>query len=58
MGRDIQDELRASHKRIKTLITAIPDWDGEMNIGDAIAVTAHTAYHLGEPRQALCMLKP
>jgi hypothetical protein len=55
---DIQNELRASHKRIKTLITEIPGWESEMNIGDAIAVTTYTAYHLGELRQALCTLKP
>ena len=27
-------------------------------IGGAIATVVHTAYHLGEIRQALCTLKP
>ena len=32
-------------------------WDGEDEIGGPIAILAHTAYHLGEIRQALCTIK-
>ena len=50
-------DLRASYDRIKALIADTPAWAGEQQIGGAIAVIVHTAYHLGEIRQALCTLK-
>ena len=50
-------DLRASYDRIKTLIADTPDWASEQKIGGAIAVIAHTAYHLGEIRQALCTIR-
>ncbi len=53
----IKDALRASYDRIKALIADTPEWSNERQIGGAIAVIAHTAYHLGEIRQALCTLK-
>ena len=53
----IQAELRESYVRIQSLIKTIPAWSGEGEISGAIAVVAHTAYHLGEIRQALCTLK-
>jgi uncharacterized membrane protein len=49
--------LRESYNRIKTLIADTPEWTSEQQIGGAIAVIAHTAYHLGEIRQALCIVK-
>ncbi len=54
----IQDELRASYNRILDLIRDTPAWSSDAQIGGAIAIVAHTAYHLGEIRQALCTLKP
>jgi hypothetical protein len=53
----IQNELRANVSRIHNLIETTPDWPGEDEIGNAMAVIAHTAYHLGEIRQALCTLR-
>jgi hypothetical protein len=53
----IQAELRASYERIKTLIDGTPAWESADQIAGAMAVVAHTAYHLGEIRQALCTLK-
>jgi len=53
----IQGELRESYRRILKLIDDAPDWPSEREIGGAIAIVAHTAYHLGEIRQALCTLK-
>ena len=52
----IQAELRASYDRILSLIKDTSVWD-EDQIGGAIAVLAHSAYHLGEIRQALCCVK-
>ena len=54
----IQAELRLSYNRIISLIQEAPAWSSDAEIGGAIAVIAHTAYHLGEIRQALCTLKP
>jgi len=52
----IRAELRANYNRILSLIKDTPAWE-EAQIGGAIAVIAHTAYHLGEIRQALCSVK-
>ena len=54
----IKTDLRASYDRIKALIRDTTTWPGENEIGGAIATIVHTAYHLGEIRQALCTLKP
>jgi hypothetical protein len=54
----IQDELRQSYNRIKQLIANQAEWQNEREIGGAIGMIVHTAYHLGEIRQALCVLKP
>ncbi len=55
--QDIQSELRMSYERIKTLIDQTPAWDSTDKIAGAMAVIAHTAYHLGEIRQAICTLR-
>ena len=49
--------LRESYDRIKALIRDTPAWISEEEIGGALAMIVHTAYHLGEIRQALCTLK-
>lgn len=54
----IQAELRQSYDRIIALIEETSSWPGADEIGGAIALVVHTAYHLGEIRQALCTLKP
>jgi hypothetical protein len=53
----IQDELRANYNSVINLITSAPGWQGEDEIGGAIAIISHTAYHLGEIRQALCSIR-
>jgi hypothetical protein len=54
----IQAELRDNYNRILVLIKDTPDWPNEIAIGQAMATIVHTAYHLGEIRQALCFLRP
>jgi hypothetical protein len=54
----IRAELRANYDRILRLIQDTPAWPSEYEIGGAIGVIAHSAYHLGEIRQALCTLRP
>jgi hypothetical protein len=53
----IKAALRESYNRIKALINDTTEWSSDYEIGSAIATIVHTAYHLGEIRQALCSLK-
>lgn len=53
----IKSSLRASYDRIKSLIADSDGWTDARRMAGAMAVVAHTAYHLGEIRQALCVLK-
>jgi hypothetical protein len=55
--QSIQGELRTNYNRILNLFKTAPAWSSEDEIGIAIAVVVHTAYHLGEIRQALCILR-
>jgi hypothetical protein len=52
----IKADLRANYDRLKALIHDTNEWPSEREIGGAIAAVVHTAYHLGEIRQALCIL--
>ncbi len=56
--RQIQEELHHSYATIRELVKSTPAWPSEQEIGGAIAVVGHSAYHLGEIRQALCTLRP
>jgi hypothetical protein len=53
----IKASLRESYDRVKLLVADTAEWPNERQIGGAIAIIVHTAYHLGEIRQALCTLK-
>jgi hypothetical protein len=53
----IKSGLRESYNRIKMLIADATEWPSEQEIGGAIGMIVHTAYHLGEIRQALCTLR-
>jgi hypothetical protein len=54
----IQSQLRASYDRVKQIIRDTTEWPSEDHISGAIGAVVHSAYHLGEIRQALCTLKP
>jgi hypothetical protein len=49
-------KLRDTYVRIEKMFRENPVWNDD-SIGGAMAVVVHTAYHLGEIRQALCTLK-
>ena len=53
----LKSSLCASYKRINQLIDDTGEWQNEEQIGGAMATVVHTAYHLGEIRQALCTLR-
>lgn len=48
-----QAELRSNYEKIKLLVAG-SKWESDYEIAGALGVLAHTAYHLGEIRQALC----
>ena len=49
--------LKETYQRILTVMKNIDSWEGEYEIGRVIAILTHTAYHLGEIRQATCVVK-
>ena len=50
----LKDRLRAAYRGACATIRGVAAWDAEHDLGDALAILVHTAYHLGEIRQALC----
>ena len=53
----LKQRLDAADERLLAMMKGFPTWDGEDEIGGALAILAHTAYHLGEIRQAFCTIK-
>ena len=49
--------LRQTYTRLKDQLRALETWDDSRSIGGALAIVVHSAYHLGEIRQALCSLQ-
>lgn len=47
--------LRASYEAVHAFIGSRDRWN-EASVGDAMAIVAHSAYHLGEIRQALAVI--
>jgi hypothetical protein len=54
---ELKGRLRAAHQGILALVEETPNWDDPRVVGGAIGMVAHTAYHLGEIRQGLGVLK-
>ena len=52
---DLRNNLKQVYSRITELFRAASDWKEDI-IGYAMAIIVHSAYHLGEIRQALCTL--
>lgn len=53
----LKERLREAHREVLTLTGDTATWQDERAIGGALAIVAHTAYHLGETRQALCTVR-
>ena len=49
-------KLKDAYLRMDKLFHENQEWN-EDNIGGALSIVVHTAYHLGEIRKALCTLK-
>lgn len=54
----ILQRLKESYERVLRLMQEFDTWEGEDEISGAMAILVHTAYHLGEIRQALCVIAP
>lgn len=53
---DLREGMRTSYENVLRCFAKIEQWDQD-NIGDSIAIIAHTAYHLGAIRQILKAVK-
>lgn len=53
----IQSRLHASYQQFRAVVASFDTWEGEEDISGTLAILVHTAYHLGEIRQALCTLR-
>ena len=54
---ELKGQLRASYESVRALVRNTEDWAGENELGGALAIVVHTAYHLGEIRQATCVIE-
>lgn len=54
---ELRGQLKQTYDRIMIRLRGLEDWNGDTEVGGAMAMVVHTAYHLGEIRQALCVLK-
>jgi uncharacterized damage-inducible protein DinB len=52
----LKKELRESYHHVLDTLEDMDDWN-ETAIAGSLAILAHTAYHLGAIRQALCVVK-
>ena len=50
---DIKERLRKSHAQALARINSFEKWDGKYDIGGALSILVHTAYHLGGIRVTL-----
>lgn len=50
-----QERLQTTYQRVRAGMQTLT-WD-EDDIGNTLAIVVHTAHHLGEIRQALCMIQ-
>lgn len=55
--QELKRGLKRKYSQINQELRKLEAWDEEEKIGGAMAILVHTAYHLGEIRQALCTLK-
>ncbi|NOK62750.1 MAG: hypothetical protein GFH27_549293n4 [Chloroflexi bacterium AL-W] len=53
---ELKTKLRNTYHRIITTLRDVSVWESDPHLASALAITVHTAYHLGEIRQALCTI--
>lgn len=53
----LKADLRNSYNRVRATIENLDSWDNDHRVGGSLAIVVHTAHHLGEIRQMLCVLR-
>ena len=53
----LQQQLRDDYRQLQERWKSIEDWSAEDQLGGALAIVVHTAYHLGAIRQILRVVK-
>jgi hypothetical protein len=53
----LKTRLRESYQRVRATMEGFDSWDNDSRVGGAVAIVVHTAHHLGEIRQMLCVLR-
>lgn len=53
----LKQRLRDSYSRVRATMESFDSWDSDDRVGGAFAIVVHTAHHLGEIRQMLCVLR-
>jgi hypothetical protein len=54
---NLRQGLRDTYQQVRALFESFETWDGDEDISGALAIVVHTAYHLGEIRQGLGVLR-
>jgi hypothetical protein len=53
----LRNELKETYQNLRERLKTIEDWNSDRPLGGLLSVITHTAYHLGEIRQATCVVK-
>jgi len=53
----LKKQLTEAYESVLTLMKSLDRWEGGDDIGGSLAILAHTAYHLGEIRRSLCVVR-
>lgn len=54
---DLRKQLAEDFQALQTAVEEVSDWNDDKRLGGALAIIAHTAYHLGAIRQILRAVK-
>jgi hypothetical protein len=54
---ELRVRLKSTYERLSNMLRGVENWENNDAIGDSMAIVVHTAYHLGEIRQALCTVQ-
>jgi hypothetical protein len=54
---DLRKQLADDLQKTRSRIAEITDWNDDKRLGGALAIVAHTAFHLGAIRQMLLVIK-
>lgn len=53
----LKEQLQQTYRRVASELRSAQVWESDPHLATALAITVHTAYHLGEIRQALCTVR-